>query len=72
MKKCSDSLLQVMDLKDVCPVHLWLKAWVVATDEGTVEMTTAVKIGCPSIESRKVYSQGELENANNEACLLLV
>jgi hypothetical protein len=34
----------MMDLKDVCPVRLWLEAWTVATDEGTVEMISAVKI----------------------------
>jgi hypothetical protein len=45
-----------------------LEAWAVATDEGTFEMTTA-EIDCPSIESRKVYSRRESENANNEALL---
>jgi len=46
-----------------------LEAWAVATDEGRVETTTAVKIYRPSIESRKVYSPRESENANNEALL---
>jgi hypothetical protein len=64
--------LQVMDLKDVCYVRLWLEAWAVATDEDAIEIVLVVESERPSIEKVEVYSLGGPERANNETCLLLV
>ena len=59
----------MMDLKDVCLVCLWLEAWAVATDEGAVEMISAVKTVVHRLRAGKyIVKQNQKMRITKLAC----